>query len=118
MAAHVVLLFAEPESVPKHTEPSIANELKQAGYRVIEVHNLSVAAALLFVSRTVEAVVIESACDQIAAKFADSVGAIRPGLPLLRADAREAQASHKRQSHDGRKDVMTSLEQLFGQHHA
>ena len=118
MAAHVVLVFAEPDSAPRQTEPSIAIDLKQAGYRVIEANNLSVAAALLFVSRTVEAVVIESACDQIAAKFADSVGAIRPGLPLLRADATEGQASHERQSHDVRKDVLTSLEQLFGQHHA
>jgi hypothetical protein len=117
MSAHVVLLFAETDSAPKHTEPSIAIELKQAGYRVIEAHNLSVAAALLFVSRTVEAVVIESASDHIAAKFAHSVGAIRPGLPLLRADGME-DASNERKSPDGREEVMTSLERLFGCHQA
>ena len=88
MSAHIVLLF-EPPRASNRAELSIADELEKAGYEVIEAHSLSMAATLLFVSPALEAVVIDAAGDQVAAKLADSVSAIRPGLPLLRA--RQAQ---------------------------
>jgi len=91
MSAHIVLLF-EPPRASNPAELSIAAELEKAGYEVIEAHSLSMAAALLFVSPALEAVVIDAAGDQVAAKLADSVSAIRPRLPLLRAASPKAQA--------------------------
>jgi len=91
MSAHIVLLF-EPPRASNRAELSIADELEKAGYEVIEAHSLSMAATLLFVSPALEAVVIDAAGDQVAAKLADSVSAIRPGLPLLRAASTKARA--------------------------
>jgi hypothetical protein len=115
MSAHIVLLF-EPPSASKPIELSIADQLERAGYEVIEAHTLSMAAALLFVSPTLEAVVIDSAGDQIAAKLADCVSAIRPGLPLLRAASMEAQA----EGHAGheRAKVISTLDGLLSQREA
>ena len=84
MSAHIVLLF-EPPRASKQIGLSVADELERAGYEVIEAHSLSMAAALLFVSPGLEAVVIDAPGEQTAAKLADSVRAIRPGLPLLKA---------------------------------
>ena len=112
MSAHIVLLFEAPRA-SNQTEVSIAGQLERAGYEVIEAHTVSMAAALLFVSPTLEAVVIDSAGDQIAAKLADCVSAIRPGLPLLSAPSTKAQA-------DGcpiyeRAEVISTLDGLLSQ---
>jgi len=83
MPAHLVLLF-EPDRTAEGLKPSIASELERAGYEVTEAHNLSTAAALLFVNRRVEAVVIDVSSGQILPELADRLSAIRPGLLLLR----------------------------------
>jgi len=111
MSAHIVLLFEPPRASNKHIGLSLADELERAGYEVIEARNLSMAAALLFVSRELEAVVIGAACEQIAAKLADSVSAIRPGLPLLRAASTEAQADG--QAIHERAEVISTLDELL-----
>jgi hypothetical protein len=115
MSAHVVLLF-EPPRASKQTELSIAGELERAGYEVIEANSLSMAAALLFVSPALEAVVIDAACDQIAAKLADSVNAIRPGLPLLRTASTKAQPDG--QAVHERGEVISTLDGLLTQREA
>jgi len=115
MSAHIVLLF-EPPRASKQTELSIAGELERAGYEVIEAHTLSMAAALLFVSPALEAVVIDAVGDQMAAKLADSVSAIRPGLPLLRAASRRAQAEGL--SVHERAEVISTLDGLLSQRDA
>ena len=112
MSAHIVLLF-EPPRASNQIELSIADQLQRAGYEVIEAHTLSMAAALLFVSPTLEAVVIDASGDQIAAKLADCVSAIRPGLPLLRATSTEAPG----EGHAGheRAKVISTLNGLLSQ---
>jgi Cdc6-like AAA superfamily ATPase len=110
MSAHIVLLF-EPPRASKQTELSVADELERAGYEVVEAHSLSMAAALLFVSPGLEAVVIDAAGDQIAAKLADSVSAIRPGLPLLRAASTKAQVDG--QAVHERAEVVSTLDGLL-----
>ena len=114
MSAHIVLLF-EPPRASKDHEFSIACELERAGYEVIEAHSLSMAAALLFVSPALEAVVIDAACDQLAAQLADSVGAIRPGLPLLRAATKTQADGHA--VYEGA-EVISTLHGLLGQREA
>ena len=115
MSAHIVLLFEAPRA-SNQTEVSIAGQLERAGYEVIEAHTVSMAAALLFVSPTLEAVVIDSAGDQIAAKLADCVSAIRPGLPLLRAANPNVQASGDA-VHE-RAEVISTLDGLLSQREA
>ena len=110
MSAHIVLLF-EPPCASKQTGLSVADELERAGYEVIEAHSLSMAAALLFVSPGLEAVVIDAAGDQVAAKLADSVSAIRPGLPLLRAASTKAPADG--QAVNERAEVVSTLDGLL-----
>jgi hypothetical protein len=117
MSTHIILLF-EPDSASEQSESSVATELENAGYEVIEARNLSMAAALLFVSRTVKAVVVDVANDQIAAKFADSVNAIRPGLPVLRAASSEVPTPADAQTGQDMALVISTLEELFGQHRA
>jgi len=109
MSAHIVLLF-EPPCASKQTGLSVADELERAGYEVIEAHSLSMAAALLFVSPGLEAVVIDAAGEQVAAKLADSVSAIRPGLPLLSASTK-AQADG--QAVNERAEVVSTLDGLL-----
>jgi hypothetical protein len=82
MSVHVVLLF-EPENASKQLEHSTACDLVRAGYEVMEAHDLNTAAALLYVSHRVEAVVVHAANQEINPEFARCVTAIRPGLPLL-----------------------------------
>ena len=110
MSAHIVLLF-EPPRASKQTGLSVADELERAGYEVIEAHSLSMAAALLFVSPGLEAVVIDAAGEQIAAKLADSVSAIRPGVPLLRAASTKAQADG--QAFNEKAEVVSTLDGLL-----
>jgi hypothetical protein len=57
--------------------------LERAGYEVIEAYDLNITAALLYVSRRVEAVVINTVDGKIGPELAQSVMSIRPGLPLL-----------------------------------
>ena len=100
MPAHLVLLF-EPDHTPEEIKPSIARELQRAGYEVTEAHNLSTAAASLFVNRRVEAVVIDVPRGQILPELADSLSALRPGVPLLRTTGTEGQApADKQAGHD------------------
>ena len=82
MSSHVVLLF-EPDHASTGIGRSIVSQFEQSGYEVIEAHNLSLATALLFVDRRVEAVVIDATDNRIEEEFAHTVRAIRPGLPLL-----------------------------------
>jgi hypothetical protein len=82
MSVHVVLLF-EPESASKQQEQSIACDLVRAGYEVMEAHDLNSAAALLYVSHRVEAVVVHTANEEISPEFERCITVIRPGLPLL-----------------------------------
>ena len=82
MSVHIVLLF-EPEDASKQPERSITCDLVRAGYEVMEAHDLNTAAALLYVSHRVEAVVIHAANEKINPEFARCMTAIRPGLPLL-----------------------------------
>jgi len=91
MSSHLVLLFG-PDHAPEESEPSIASELAIAGYDVIEAHNLNTAAAPVCINRRVEAVVIDAASDRIFPKRADSLGGIRPGMPLLRAASTKIRA--------------------------
>jgi hypothetical protein len=82
MSGHVVLLF-EPEDASKQQEQSITCDLVRAGYEVMEAHDLNTAAALLYVTHRVEAVVVHAANEEIDPEFARCITAIRPGLPLL-----------------------------------
>ena len=81
MSAHVLLLF-DSENASNPQASSISHELEEAGYEVIEADDLNTAAALLYVSRRVEAVVV-SGNGGIAPELVKCVTAIRPGLPLL-----------------------------------
>jgi len=117
MPAHLVLLF-EPDHVPKESEPSIASELGRAGYDVIEAHSLNTAAALVFINRRVEAVVIDAASDRIFPELADSLSALRPGMPLLRAASTEMQAPADGQAGRDWAVVMTTLNGLLSQREA
>lgn len=112
MSAHVVLLF-EPDHPPKDSEPSIAGELGRAGYDVIAVHNLNTAAALVFINRKVEAVIVHAASDRIFPKLADSLSAIRPGMPLLRAASTETRARADGQAGGDCALVVSALEGLL-----
>jgi hypothetical protein len=85
MSAHIVLLF-EPEDASKQQEQSISCDLARAGYEVMEAHDLNTAAALLYVSHRVEAVIVHAANEEINPEFARCITAIRPGLPLLLPD--------------------------------
>lgn len=82
MSLHVVLLF-EPDRAAEDTEPSIVRELALAGWEVVRAHDLNMVAAMLYVNRSVEAVVIGAADDRITAKLVESTNAIRPGLPIF-----------------------------------
>ena len=81
MSAHVLLLF-DPENASNQQESPIASELERAGYEIMEANDLNTAAALLYVSRRVEAVVV-AGNGKIDPEFTQCVTAIRPGLPLL-----------------------------------
>lgn len=114
MSAHLVLLF-EPDRPSTEIEPSIASELEKAGYEVIEAHNLNTAAALVFIDRRVEAVVVDAASNQIFPDLADSLSAIRPGISLLRATNREMQAPADGQAGHDWAVVISALDELVGQ---
>ena len=114
MSAHLVLLF-EPDRTSEEIEPSIATELERAGYEVTEVHNLSTAAALLFVNRRVEAVVIDVPSGEILPELADRLSAIRPGLLLLRTTSTDIQASKDGQEDHDWAMVISTLNELLGQ---
>lgn len=91
MPSHVVLLF-EPDRGPNEAESPVAEELERAGCEVIETHSLGLTAALLFVSRRVEALMIDAASDQVFRELAWNLSALRPGLPLLRVDRKPAES--------------------------
>jgi len=114
MSSHVVLLF-EPDRASREIEPSIASELERAGYEVTEAHNLSTAAALLFVNRKVEAVVVDVPSGQILPELADSLSAIRPGVPLLRTTSTEIQPPADGQAGHDWAMVISTLNELLGQ---
>ena len=88
MAAPVLLLF-ESDGESSATSQSIVNQLENAGYEVVEAHNLSLAAALLFVDRRVGGVVIKDRDDGMGRCFAESAKAIRPELPLFTITSNE-----------------------------
>jgi hypothetical protein len=112
VSSHVVLLF-ESDHAPKESESSMAGELGRAGYDVIEVHNPNTAAALVFINRRVEAVVIDAAGDRIFPKLGDSLSAIRPGMPLLRAASTERQAPADGQAGRNWSLVISTLDGLL-----
>jgi|ERR1035437_997951 DNA-binding response OmpR family regulator len=114
MPAHLVLLF-ELDRTSEEIEPSIASELERAGYEVTEAHDLSTASASLFVNRRVEAVVIDVPRGQILPELADSLSAIRPGVPLLRRTSTEVQAPADRQARHAWAMVISTLNELLGQ---
>jgi len=59
MSEHVVLVVES--DCATESEQVLARELERVGYEVIEAHNLDVAAALLFIDRRINAVVIDAA---------------------------------------------------------
>lgn len=87
MAAHVLLLF-EPGGSSRAADELIVNQIENAGYEVVEAHNISVAAALLFVDRRVDAVLIKDN-DEMGRYFAESVKAIRPEVQLFTIPSEE-----------------------------
>jgi hypothetical protein len=64
---------------------------------------LNVAAALVFIDRRIDAVVIDAASEQVFPKLARGVSAIRPAIPLFSLASTEMRAA---------------LEELFGQRSA
>ena len=63
MSAHVVLLLESNRATK--SEQFLFGELKNVGYEVVEARNLNVAAALVFIDRRIDAVVIDAASEQV-----------------------------------------------------
>jgi hypothetical protein len=74
MSEHVVLVVES--DCATESEQFLARELERVGYEVIEAHNLNVAAALLFIDRRINAVVIDAASEQVFPKLARGVSGI------------------------------------------
>jgi DNA-binding response OmpR family regulator len=114
MSAHIVLLF-EPDRPSTRIESSIASELEKAGYEVVEAHNLNVAAALVFIDRRIEAVVIDAASEQVFPQLARGASAIRPAIPLFSAASAEMRATADKQAGHDWAIVISALYELFRQ---
>lgn len=114
MSSHVVLVF-EPDRASKELEPSMAGKLERAGYEVIETHDLNMAAALVFICRRIEAVVIDACSERVYPKLARGVSAIRPAIPLFSAACTEMCATADPQPGHDWAVVMSALNVLFGQ---
>jgi response regulator RpfG family c-di-GMP phosphodiesterase len=113
MSAHVLLLFA-PHQASKNHEPSIAAVLERAGYEVVEADSLNKAFALLFVSRKVEAVVVDANNGPIGTEVVESMHALRPGLPLVVASSVEAESCDTDKDVDHTAAILSTLEELLG----
>jgi hypothetical protein len=116
MSAPVVLLVESDRAT--ESEQLLARELERVGYEVIEAHNLNVAAALVFIDLRIEAVVIDAASEQVFPKLARGVSAIRPAIPLFSVASTEMRTvADGPPGHDWA-NVMSALEELFGQRSA
>lgn len=114
MCAHVVLLI-EPDTASQQSRPTIAKELEKAGYEVVETHNLNVAAAMVFIDRRIEAVVLDAASEGLCPEQARGVSAIRPAVPLFSVATSEIRTAAECRDYAV---VISALNDLFGQHAA
>ena len=112
MSAHVVLLVESERAT--ESEQLLARELEKVGYEVIESHNLNVAAALVFIDRRIEAVVIDATSEQVFPELARGVSAIRPAIPLFSVGSTEVCTVADGQAGHDWAIVMSALEELFG----
>src|SRR5882757_5815369 len=81
MSEHVVLVIESDRAT--EGDQFLARELEKVGYEVIEARNLDVAAALLFIDRRIDAVVIDAASEQVFPELAHGLSGIRPAIPLF-----------------------------------
>ena len=110
MCAHVVLLV---EPVASHqSRPAIAKELENAGYEVVETHNLNVAAAMVFIDRRIEAVVLDVVSESFCPELARGMSAIRPAVPLFSVSMPEIRTAAENQDWSV---VISALNNLFHQ---
>jgi hypothetical protein len=116
MCAHVVLVVESDRAT--ESEQFLASELERVGYEVVEAHNLNVAAALVFIDRRIDAVVIDAASEQVFPKLARGVSAIRPAIPLFSVASTEMRTAADGQAGHDWAIVMSALEELFGRRSA
>jgi len=93
MPAHVVLLLGADGS-SKDSELLLETELAKAGYEVVGTHNLDVAAALLYISRRIEVVVIDAASIRAGEDFAHRLSGLRSETPLVVVTRNEVRQVH------------------------
>jgi len=93
MPAHVVMLL-EADGSSKDHELQLEVELVNAGYEVLGTHNFDVAAALLYISRRIEVVVIDAASIQAGQDFAHCLSGLRSETPLVVVTRNEVRQVH------------------------
>jgi len=113
MSEHVVLVVES--DCATESEQVLARELERVGYEVIEAHNLDVAAALLFIDRRINAVVIDAASEQVFPKLARGVSGIRPAIPLFSVASTEMSTAADGQAGHDWAIVISAIEELFDQ---
>jgi len=111
MHSHVVLLI-EPDTASQDNRSTLAKEFEKAGYEVVETHNLNVAAAMVFIDRRIEAVVLDAASESFCPKLARGVSAIRPAIPLFSVATPEIRTTAEDQDCAV---IISALNDLFGQ---
>jgi len=109
-----VVLVVESDCATE-SEQFLARQLERVGYEVIAAHNLNVAAALLFIDRRINAVVIDAASEQVFPKLARGVSGIRPAIPLFSVPSTEMSMALDGQAGHDWAIVMSALEELFDQ---
>jgi len=111
MSEHVVLVVESDRTT--ESKQFLARELEKVGYEVIEIRDLNVAAALLFIDRRIDAVVIDAASEQVFPKLARGVSGIRPAIPLFTVGSTEMRAAADGQAGHDWAIVMSALEELL-----
>ena len=113
MSAHVVLLLESSRATK--SEQFLFGELKNVGYEVVEARNLNVSAALVFIDRRIDAVVMDASNEQVFPELARGLSSIRPSIPLFSVMSTGILKAADRQAGHDWAIVKSALEELFGQ---
>ena len=116
MSEHVVLVIEFDHAT--EGQRFLARELEKVGYELINARNLDVAAALLFIDRRIDAVVIDAASEQVFPKLARGLSGIRPAIPLFSVASTEMRTPADGEAGHDWPIVMSALEELFDQRSA
>lgn len=116
MPGHVILAV-EAASLSASNPSPMAAQLRDGSYDVLVTSNVSEAVGLIFVSRRIEAVLINSYGEPMTGvEMAARLRAINPRIPILVVEADPGSQSSEPQSEKSICFAMAKLEQFWQEH--